>query len=132
MPIKTKDADGVLRYFDSTTDGASSATPAIPIVKPALEDVTNLAIDINDAAEHTLVSAPGAGYRIRIFSLELSSLENFELDVISGSTIIRTYLGASISEPQYPINLGENEALKIQAAEAVRIAGGLSYAVEVV
>lgn len=100
----------------------ASATVA-PVV------TTSVNIDFSSSSEQTIIAAPSAGYRIWIYSLELSALVNVEVAVKDGSTTIRTYRGLSISGPAAPISLTAATAMKMQATTADRITGGISYAV---
>ena len=116
------------------TDDLSTDTVILRAIQAAAEalltiDPTNVNIDFSSASEQTIIAAPAAGYRIRIYAIELSALVNIEVAVKDGSTTIRTYRGLSISGPAAPISLTAATALKIQATTADRITGGVSYAV---
>lgn len=94
-------------------------------------------IDFSSSSAQTIIAAPGAGYRIRLTQLILVSgsnpAVNVEVAMKYGSTTVRTLAGASIvlDFPEHD-NLGENEALVLQATTADRIVGGVSYYVEAV
>lgn len=90
-----------------------------------------VAIDFSSGAAQTIIAAQGAGKRIRIASLVLTSLVNVEVAVKSGSTTIMTLQFSAVElSPNIPINLGTNEALVLDAVSADRITGGVSYYVE--
>lgn len=93
--------------------------------------LSHVAIDFSSGSAQTIVPAPGAGKRIRITSIVLTSLVNVEVAVKSGSTTIMTLQFSAIElSPNIPINLGTNEALVLDAVSADRITGGVSYYVE--
>lgn len=93
--------------------------------------LSHVAIDFSSGPAQTIVPAPGAGKRIRITSIVLTSLANVEVAVKSGSTTIMTLQFSAIElSPNIPINLGTNEALVLDAVSADRITGGVSYYVE--
>ena len=93
--------------------------------------LSHVAIDFSSGSAQTIVPAPGAGKRIRITSIVLTSLANVEVAVKSGSTTIMTLQFSAIElSPNIPINLGTNEALVLDAVSADRITGGVSYYVE--
>jgi len=94
-------------------------------------ELLHINIDFASVSEQTIIAAPEAGYRIRLVSLELSSANNVEVAVKSGSTTIRTFRGTSIAlSPAIPLNLGTAAAFKLQATTADRISGGCSYYIE--
>ncbi|MDD5512130.1 MAG: hypothetical protein PHI12_15195 [Dehalococcoidales bacterium] len=118
---------------------ATSANQTAQITaEQAIQDALNrvlvhVNIDFSDAAAQTIVAGPAAGYRIRVVSLELSALVNVEIAVKSGATTIRTFQGAvMIWAPPTPANLGEAEALVLDAVTDDRITGGVSYYVEAI
>lgn len=120
-PAVVTDADGHLQV-----DVLSAA--AVSIDPPSL---SHAAIDFSNGAAQTIIAAQGAGKRIRIASLVLTSLVNVEVAVKSGSTTIMTLQFSAIElSPNIPINLGTNEALVLDAVSADRITGGVSYYVE--
>lgn len=101
---------------------------AVSIDPPSLSSV---AIDFSSGDAQTIIAAQGAGKRIRIASLVLTSLVNVEVAVKSGSTTIMTLQFSAVElSPRIPINLGTNEALVLDAVSADRITGGVSYYVE--
>jgi hypothetical protein len=95
--------------------------------------LTHVNIDFSSGSAQTIVAAPAAGYRIRVVSIEISALVNVEIAVKSGATTIRTFQGAAVVwAPPTPANLGEAEALVLDAVTADRITGGVSYYVEAI
>jgi len=93
--------------------------------------LTHANITFSDSSAQTIVAAPGAGYKIRIVILDLTALNNVEVALKSASTTIRTFQFSAMSwAPPTPINLAENEALVLDATDATRITGGVSYYLE--
>jgi len=93
--------------------------------------LSHVAIDFSSGSAQTIVPAPGAGKRIRITSIVLTSLANVEVAVKSGSTTIMTLQFSAVElSPRIPLNLGTDEALVLDAVSADRITGGVSYYVE--
>ena len=94
-------------------------------------------IEFSDASAQTIIAAPGAGNRIRLTRLSLSSGSNpqvnVEIALKSGSTTIETVKGAAMvfDYPEHR-NLGINEAFVVQATTADRVIGGVDYYIEAV
>ena len=94
-------------------------------------------IEFSDASAQTIIAAPGAGKRIRLTRLSLSSGSNPQVNVEvalkTGSTTIETVKGAAMvfDYPEHR-NLGINEAFVVQATTADRVIGGVDYYVEAV
>ena len=94
-------------------------------------------IDFSSASAQTIIAAPGAGNRIRLTRLSLSSGSNpqvnVEIALKSGATTIETVKGSAMAF-DYPEhrNLGTNEAFIIQCTTADRVIGGGDYYVEAV
>jgi hypothetical protein len=109
-------------------NGDDTSTLIVAISHPALSHVN---IDFASEDSQEIIAAPSAGSRIRIAALELVALENVEIALMSGSTVIGTYRGTGITpNTAIPLNLGEAEALNIQATSDIRITGRCSYYVE--
>ena len=120
-PAVVTDASGHLQV-----DVLSSA--AVSIDPPSL---SHAAIDFSSAAAQTIIAAPGAGKRIRLTTLVLTSLVNVEVAIKSGSTTIMTLQFSAVElSPRIPLNLGTDAALVLDAVSAARITGGVSYYVE--
>lgn len=94
-------------------------------------------IDFSSASAQTIIAAPGAGNRIRLTRLSLSSggtpQVNVEIEMRSGASPIETVKGSAMAF-DYPEhrNLGTNEAFVLQATTADRIIGGVDYYIEAV
>ncbi len=94
-------------------------------------------IDFTSASAQTIIAAPGAGNRIRLTRLSLSSggtpQVNVEIALKSGSTAIETVKGAAmvLDFPEHR-NLDTNEAFVLQCTTADRVIGGVDYYVEAV
>ena len=94
-------------------------------------------IDFSSASAQTVIAAPGAGYRIRLTRLSLSSGStpqvNVEIEMRSGASPIETVKGAGMAF-DYPEhrNLGTNEAFVVQCTTADRVIGGADYYIEAV
>jgi hypothetical protein len=94
-------------------------------------------IDFSSASAQTIIAAPGAGNRIRLTRLSMSSggtpQVNVEIDMKSGANSIETVKG-SVMAFDYPEhrNLGTNEAFVVQCTTADRVIGGVDYYVEAV
>ncbi|MFA5409202.1 MAG: hypothetical protein WC343_10580 [Bacilli bacterium] len=96
-----------------------------------------VAIDFSSASDQTIIDAPGAGKRIRLTRLSLSSGSNpqvnVEIALKSGTTPIETVRGdAMVFDYPEHRNLGTNEAFVVQATTADRVIGGVDYYVEAV
>lgn len=116
---------------DQITETASALDVNIKSGSIDPPSLSHVAIDFSSGSAQTIVPAPGAGKRIRITSIVLTSLANVEVAVKSGSTTIMTLQFSAIElSPNIPINLGTNEALVLDAVSADRITGGVSYYVE--
>ena len=94
-------------------------------------------IDFSSASAQTIIAAPGAGNRIRLTRLSLSSggtpQVNVEVALKSGSTTIETVKGsAMVFDYSEHRNLGNNEAFVVQCTTADRVIGGVDYYVEAV
>ncbi len=94
-------------------------------------------IDFSSASAQTIIAAPGAGNRIRLTRLSLSSggnpQVNVEIALKSGATTIETVKGDAMAF-DYPEhrNLGTNEAFVVQCTTADRVIGGVDYYLEAV
>ncbi len=111
-------------------DGTSTLKVLAEIQHPVL---THVNVDFSSEEAQEIIAAPGAGYRIRIAALELVALENIEVAIKSGSTLLATYRGMAIAPNlQVPMNLDEAEAFNIQATSDDRITGRCSYYLEAV
>lgn len=97
----------------------------------------HVAIDFSSASDHTIIAAPGAGNRIRLTRLSLSSGSdpqvNVEVALKTGSATIETVKGAAMvfDYPEHR-NLGTNEAFVVQCTTADRVIGGVDYYIEAV
>lgn len=94
-------------------------------------------IDFSSASAQTIIAAPGAGNRIRLTRLSLSSGSNpqvnVEIALKSGATTIETVRGdAMVFDYPEHRNLGTNEAFVVQATTADRVIGGVDYYIEAV
>ena len=94
-------------------------------------------IDFSSASAQTIIAAPGAGNRIRLTRLSLSSGSNpqvnVEIALKSGATTIETVRGdAMVFDYPEHRNLDTNEAFVVQATAADRIIGGVDYYIEAV
>ena len=147
---KQDEAKGVLDTIDAVLDTIEGRTPAkgqstkagsVPVVLPSdmgslavsidPPSLSHAAIDFSSGAAQTIIAAPGAGKRIRIASLVLTSLTNVEVAVKSGATTIMSLQFSAVElSPRIPLNLGVDEALVLDAVSADRITGGVSYYVE--
>jgi len=114
----------------------------IALMKADLAEVlqktqSHVAIDFSNASAQTIIAAPGAGNRIRLTRLSLSSGSNpqvnVEIALKSGATTIETVRGdAMVFDYPEHRNLGTNEAFVVQATTADRVIGGVDYYVEAV
>ncbi|MFA7220148.1 MAG: hypothetical protein WC119_06615 [Synergistaceae bacterium] len=107
------------------------------VAKLPQKDQLHENIDFSDASAQTIIAAPGAGKRIRLTRLSLSSGSNpqvnVEIALKSGATTIETVRGdAMVFDYPEHRNLGTNEAFVVQATTADRIIGGVDYYVEAV
>jgi len=94
-------------------------------------------IDFSSDSAQTIIDAPGAGNRIRLTRLSLSSGSNpqvnVEIALKSGTTTIETVRGdAMVFDYPEHRNLDTNEAFVVQATTADRVIGGVDYYVEAV
>jgi len=94
-------------------------------------------IDFSDASAQTIIAAPGAGKRIRLTRLSLSSGSNpqvnVEIALKSGTTTIETVRGdAMVFDYPEHRNLDTNEAFVVQCTSADRVIGGVDYYIEAV
>jgi len=157
-----KTSDGLPKALECTDDGdlniavSAQAPPAsLPLptgaATSALQTAGNASlaaiatkkvqlhakIDFSSASAQTIIAAPGAGNRIRLTRLSMSSggtpQVNVEIDMKSGANSIETVKG-SVMAFDYPEhrNLGTNEAFIVQCTTADRVIGGVDYYVEAV
>jgi len=107
------------------------------VAKLPQKDQLHANINFSDASAQTIIDAPGAGNRIRLTRLSLSSGSNpqvnVEIALKSGATTIETVRGdAMVFDYPEHRNLGTNEAFVVQATTADRVIGGVDYYVEAV
>lgn len=96
-------------------------------------ELSHVAIDFSSGDPQTIIPAPGEGKRIRVALLDLTALSNVEVSIKSGTTTIRIFQFAAMAwAPVIPVNLGENDALILDAVDTTRITGGVSYYVEAI
>lgn len=151
-----KRSDGLPKAVEGTVDGGlyvsvdastlptGAATSALQTAGNAsLADIAtkkvqlHAKIDFSSASAQTIIAAPGAGNRIRLTRLSMSSggtpQVNVEIDMKSGANSIETVKG-SVMAFDYPEhrNLGTNEAFIVQCTTADRVIGGVDYYVEAV
>jgi len=157
-----KRSDGLPKAVEGTDDGeiyvnVDAQTPPTTLPLPtgaatsALQTAGNVSlaaiatkkvqlhakIDFSSASAQTIIAAPGAGNRIRLTRLSMSSggtpQVNVEIDMKSGANSIETVKG-SVMAFDYPEhrNLGTNEAFIVQCTTADRVIGGVDYYVEAV
>jgi len=157
-----KTSDGLPKALECTDGGAlniavSAQTPPTTLPLPtgaatsALQTAGNASlaaiatkkvqlhakIDFSSVSAQTIIAAPGAGNRIRLTRLSMSSggtpQVNVEIDMKSGANSIETVKG-SVMAFDYPEhrNLGTNEAFVVQCTTADRVIGGVDYYVEAV
>ena len=120
----------------------ATATADIALMKADLAEVlqktqSHVAIEFSDASAQTIIDAPGAGNRIRLTRLSLSSGSNpqvnVEIALKSGATTIETVRGdAMVFDYPEHRNLDTNEAFVVQCTTADRVIGGVDYYVEAV
>ena len=127
LPLPTGAATSALQ----TAGNASLATIAAKKVQ------LHAPIDFSSASAQTIIAAPGAGYRIRLTHLSLSSggtpQVNVEIEMRSGASPIETVKGdAMVFDYPEHRNLGTNEAFVVQCTTADRVIGGVDYYVEAV
>lgn len=145
-----KTSDGLPKALECTDEGLLKVdTELTATIDPTgLASETTLAkltqkvqlhanIDFSSASAQTIIAAPGAGNRIRLTRLSLSSGSNpqvnVEIALKSGATTIETVRGdAMVFDYPEHRNLGTNEAFVVQATTADRIIGGVDYYVEAV
>jgi len=107
------------------------------VAKLPQKDQLHENIEFSDASAQTIIAAPGAGKRIRLTRLSLSSGSdpqvNVEIALKSGSTTIETVKGAAMvfDYPEHR-NLDTNEAFVVQCTSADRVIGGVDYYIEAV
>jgi len=94
-------------------------------------------IDFSTVDDQPIITAPGAGYRIRICHLLImttaSTADSSEIKIKSGSTTIKTVVGPAVElNFSEHCNLGTNEALVLKAEAADRVVGGVDYYIEAV
>lgn len=145
-----KTSDGLPKALECTDDGMLKVdTELTATIDPTgLASETTLAkltqkvqlhanIEFSAASAQTIIAAPGAGKRIRLTRLSLSSGSNpqvnVEIALKSGTTTIETVKGAAMvfDYPEHR-NLGANEAFVVQCTTADRVIGGVDYYVEAV
>jgi len=117
------------------TDNGDGTASLLVTSSMAVQLHTN--IDFSSASAQTIIAAPGAGNRIRLTRLSLSSGSdpqvNVEIALKSDATTIETVKGSAMvfDYPEHR-NLGTNEAFVVQATTADRIIGGVDYYLEAV
>jgi hypothetical protein len=151
-----KRSDGLPKAVEGTVDGeiyvsVDASTLPTGAATSALQTAGNVSlaaiatkkvqlhakIDFSSASAQTIIAAPGAGNRIRLTRLSMSSggtpQVNVEIDMKSGANSIETVKG-SVMAFDYPEhrNLGTNEAFVVQCTTADRVIGGVDYYVEAV
>ena len=145
-----KTSDGLPKALECTDEGLLKVdTELTATIDPTgLATETTLAktlqkallyakIDFSSASAQTIIAAPGAGNRIRLTRLSLSSGStpqvNVEIEMRSGASPIETVKG-SVMTFDYPAhrNLGTNEAFVVQCTTADRVIGGVDYYIEAV
>jgi len=107
------------------------------VAKLPQKDQLHANINFSDASAQTIIAAPGAGKRIRLTRLSLSSGSNpqvnVEIALKSGAITIETVRGdAMVFDYPEHRNLGINEAFVVQATTADRVIGGVDYYIEAV
>lgn len=131
--IPTRDGNYTVKYIEAAAGDGSLALPWRPIhaidgpVAP-----TPLAISIASTSPQSIISAPGAGYRLRVTYLKLFSLiGDFLITLKSGSSLIG-YAGgrADVADYIQPLRLGENEAFVLQSNTSDQIYGQVCYYIE--
>lgn len=101
------------------------------------KDQLHTNIEFSSTSDQTIIDAPGAGKRIRLTRLSLTSGSdpqvNVEVALKTGSTTIETVKGAAMvfDYPEHR-NLGTNEAFVVQCTTADRVIGGVDYYIEAV
>lgn len=143
-----KTSDGLPKALECTDDGmlkvdtelTATIDPTGLVTETTLAKLTQKVqlhanINFSDASAQTIIGAPGAGYRIRLTRLSLSSGSdpqvNVEIELKSGTTTIETVKGAAMvfDYPEHR-NLGINEAFVVQCTTADRVIGGVDYYLE--
>ena len=107
------------------------------VAKLPQKDQLHAKIDFSSASAQTIIAAPGAGNRIRLTRLSLSSGStpqvNVEIEMRSGASPIETVKGdAMVFDYPEHRNLGTNEAFVVQCTTADRVIGGVDYYIEAV
>jgi hypothetical protein len=118
-------------------DGKVPVAATVEVAEVTKKVQLHVNIDISQATAYTAIAAPGAGYRLRLTRLSISSggspQVNVEVAIKSGSTPIETVKGAAmVFDYVEHRNLGTNEALVLLPTTADRIVGGVDYYVEAV
>ena len=145
-----KTSDGLPKALECTDEGLLKVdTELTATIDPTgLASETTLAkltqkvqlhanIDFSSASAQTIIAAPGAGNRIRLTRLSLTSGStpqvNVEVALKSAATTIETVKGdAMVFDYPEHRNLGTNEAFVVQCTTADRVIGGVDYYIEAV
>jgi hypothetical protein len=95
-------------------------------------DTDNANIVIASTETEVIIPAPGEQKRIRIVNLDLMSESNISIELLSGSTTMRSYKNFYILEKIFYTHLicGVNESFSLKSATADEICGGVQYIVE--
>jgi hypothetical protein len=139
VPIKV-DSDGNIMMVSDTD--ISTIQTDIALIKADIAKILqkvqlHAKIDFSSASAQTIIAAPGAGNRIRLTRLSLSSGStpqvNVEIEMRSGASPIETVKGDAMAfDYTEHRNLGTNEAFVVQATTADRVIGGVDYYIEAV
>jgi len=139
VPIKVDSYGNIMMVSDTdiSTIQTDIALIKADIAKILQKVQLHVAIDFSSASAQTIIAAPGAGNRIRLTRLSLTSGStpqvNVEVALKSAATTIETVKGdAMVFDYPEHRNLSTNEAFVVQCTTADRVIGGVDYYIEAV